>query len=98
VKNGDEVRVVSMGARTPARDDGKTWSLEPCGTTCAANRRIIGAFRHWAILPLHHRVCRIEALTGQAVLDYLRRRTTVFGRDRLTLGASGGCADACGRR
>jgi alanyl-tRNA synthetase len=73
-KYGDEVRVVSMGheAGSGKGADGATYSLELCGGTHVARTGDIGAFVALGDAASSAGVRRIEALTGQAALDYLR--------------------------
>ncbi|MCF2904108.1 alanine--tRNA ligase [Octadecabacter sp. CECT 8868] len=74
-KYGDEVRVVSMGrADTGKGTDGKTWSLELCGGTHVRQTGDIGAFVTLGDSASSAGVRRIEALTGQAALDYLQEQ------------------------
>lgn len=74
-KYGDEVRVVSMGrADTGKGSDGKTWSLELCGGTHVRRTGDIGAFVALGDSASSAGVRRIEALTGQAALDYLQEQ------------------------
>ncbi|RLL62850.1 alanine--tRNA ligase [Paenirhodobacter hankyongi] len=73
-KYGDEVRVVSMGellgsGKGPA---GKTYSLELCGGTHVARTGEIGAFVVLGDSASSAGVRRVEALTGQVALDYLK--------------------------
>ena len=75
-KYGDEVRVVSMGRQ---EDSGKgtggdTYSLELCGGTHVRQLGEIGAFVTLGDSASSAGVRRIEALTGQAALDYLREQ------------------------
>jgi len=71
-KYGDEVRVVSMGkAETGKGLDGQTWSIELCGGTHVRQTGDIGAFVCLSDSASSAGVRRIEALTGQAALDYL---------------------------
>ncbi|MEO0389686.1 MAG: DHHA1 domain-containing protein, partial [Pseudomonadota bacterium] len=70
---GDEVRVVSMGhADTGKGTGGQTYSIELCGGTHVARTGDIGAFVAVADSASSAGVRRIEALTGQAAIDYLR--------------------------
>ena len=72
-KYGDEVRVVSMGrAETGKGADGQTYSLELCGGTHVRQTGDIGAFVTLGDSASSSGVRRIEALTGQAALDYLQ--------------------------
>ena len=68
-KYGEEVRVVSMGA-----DDGEAYSTELCGGTHVSRTGDIGAFKLVAEGAVAAGVRRIEALTGQAALDYMGRQ------------------------
>ncbi|WP_106744368.1 alanine--tRNA ligase [Yoonia maritima] len=73
-KYGDEVRVVSMGrqAGSGKGTSGDTYSLELCGGTHVTQLGEIGAFVALGDSASSSGVRRIEALTGQAALDYLR--------------------------
>ncbi|MEM9583237.1 MAG: alanine--tRNA ligase [Pseudomonadota bacterium] len=72
-KYGDEVRVVSMGqAETGKGADGMTYSLELCGGTHVKQTGDIGAFVMLDDSASSSGVRRIEALTGQAAMEYLR--------------------------
>jgi len=73
-KYGDEVRVVSMGTKTGSGKgtSGDTYSLELCGGTHVRQTGDIGAFVTLGDSASSAGVRRIEALTGQAALDYLR--------------------------
>ncbi|MEM6406985.1 MAG: alanine--tRNA ligase [Pseudomonadota bacterium] len=72
-KYGDEVRVVSMGrSETGKGVDGETYSLELCGGTHVGQTGDIGAFVTLGDSASSSGVRRIEALTGQAAMDYLR--------------------------
>ena len=71
-KYGDEVRVVSMGvADTGKGPDGRTWSIELCGGTHVSRTGDIGAFVILGDAASSAGVRRVEALTGQAAIDYL---------------------------
>lgn len=70
-KYGDEVRVVSMGTATRGDKSGKTYSLELCGGTHVANTGEIGLIRLLGESAVSSGVRRIEALTGEAALNYL---------------------------
>lgn len=73
-KYGDEVRVVSMGRKDGSGKGaaGHTYSLELCGGTHVRQLGEIGAFVALGDAASSAGVRRIEALTGQAALDYLR--------------------------
>ena len=73
-KYGDEVRVVSMG-KWPGSGKGAdraTYSLELCGGTHVARTGDIGAFAIVQDSASAAGVRRIEALTGQAALEWLQ--------------------------
>ncbi len=72
-KYGDEVRVVSMGSQEGSEKggDGRTYSIELCGGTHVRQTGDIGAFVCLSDSASSAGVRRIEALTGQAALDYL---------------------------
>ncbi|MGO4917020.1 alanine--tRNA ligase [Pseudogemmobacter sp. W21_MBD1_M6] len=73
-KYGDEVRVVSMGRERGSGKgaDGMTYSLELCGGTHVRQTGDIGVLVVLGDSASAAGVRRIEALTGQAALDYLR--------------------------
>ena len=68
-KYGDEVRVLSMGS-----EDGAPYSVELCGGTHVARTGDIGFFKIVAEGALAAGVRRIEALTGDAALEYVAER------------------------
>jgi alanyl-tRNA synthetase len=68
-KYGDEVRVVTMGAT----DDGKPYSVELCGGTHVRRTGDIGFCKLVAESAVASGVRRIEALTGEAALEEVRR-------------------------
>ena len=72
-KYGDEVRVVSMGARPDGETGpaGQTYSLELCGGTHVARTGEIGTFVLTSEGASSSGVRRIEALTGNAAYEYL---------------------------
>ena len=87
-KYGDEVRVVSMGnADTGKGFDGQTYSLELCGGTHVRQTGDIGAFVTLGDAASSAGVRRIEALTGQAALDYLRGQDHLLAETALALKA-----------
>ena len=88
-KYGDEVRVVSMGRKDGSGKgtDGATYSLELCGGTHVAQLGEIGAFVALGDSASSAGVRRIEALTGQAALDYLRGQDQKLAEAALALKA-----------
>jgi alanyl-tRNA synthetase len=79
-KYGDEVRVVSMGhAKTGKGVEGLTYSLELCGGTHVARTGDIGMFALTSERASSDGVRRIEALTGQTAMTYLRTRDKTLG-------------------
>ncbi len=91
-KYGDEVRVVSMGTQDGSGKgtDGNTYSLELCGGTHVMRTGDIGAFVTLGDSASSAGVRRIEALTGQAAMDYLRGQDHVLAQTALDLKASAG--------
>ncbi|MEO0633023.1 MAG: alanine--tRNA ligase [Pseudomonadota bacterium] len=88
-KYGDEVRVVSMGT---AHGSGKgtgsdTYSLELCGGTHVRQTGDIGAFVTLGDAASSAGVRRIEALTGQAAMEYLRGQDQLLAEAALVLKA-----------
>ncbi len=75
-KYGDEVRVVSMGTLPGSGKgmDGETYSLELCGGTHVRQLGEIGLYLTLSDSASSSGVRRIEALTGQAALNYLREQ------------------------
>ena len=96
-KYGDEVRVVSMGtqAKSGKGTDGNTYSLELCGGTHVDRLGEIGAFVTLGDSASSAGVRRIEALTGQAALDYLREQDHRLAQVALALKAP--ASDAAAR-
>jgi alanyl-tRNA synthetase len=74
-KYGDEVRVVSMGTLPGSGkgNEGETYSLELCGGTHVGRTGDIGMFALTAETASAAGIRRIEALTGQAAMQALRR-------------------------
>ena len=68
-KYGDEVRVVSMGAKRPGAN--KAWSVELCGGTHVSRTGDIGLIKVLAESATAAGVRRIEALTGEGARAYL---------------------------
>ena len=75
-KYGDEVRVVSMGQQAGSGKgvDGNVYSLELCGGTHVRQTGDIGAFVVLADSASSAGVRRVEALTGQVAIDYLKEQ------------------------
>jgi alanyl-tRNA synthetase len=71
-KYGDEVRVLSMGGRLPG--DAHDFSVELCGGTHVAQTGDIGLLKIVDQGAVSAGVRRIEALTGQAAINYMRER------------------------
>jgi len=88
-KYGDEVRVVSMGLQTGSGKgtSGNTYSLELCGGTHVKQLGEIGAFVTLGDSASSAGVRRIEALTGQAALDYMRAQDARLGQAAAALKA-----------
>jgi alanyl-tRNA synthetase len=88
-KYGDEVRVVSMGLQDGSGKGakGNTYSLELCGGTHVSQLGEIGAFVALGDSASSAGVRRIEALTGQAALDYLRTQDARLGQTAAVLKA-----------
>jgi alanyl-tRNA synthetase len=85
-KYGDEVRVVSMGeADTGKGADGRTYSIELCGGTHVRRTGDIGAFVTLGDSASSAGVRRVEALTGQAALDYLAAQDRRLAETALVL-------------
>jgi alanyl-tRNA synthetase len=70
-KYGDEVRVVSMGKAMRGNKAGKTYSLELCGGTHVSNTGEIGLVKLLGESAVSSGVRRIEALTGEAAMEYM---------------------------
>ena len=75
-KYGDEVRVVSMGEREGSGKgaQGRTYSLELCGGTHVGRLGEIGLFVLLGDSASSAGVRRIEALTGEGALSWLREQ------------------------
>ena len=88
-KYGDEVRVVSMGAAPGSGKGtgGNTYSLELCGGTHVRHTGDIGAFVTLGDSASSAGVRRVEALTGQAALDYLRGQDHLLAETAVELKA-----------
>jgi alanyl-tRNA synthetase len=79
-KYGDEVRVVSMGARAGSGKgiDGNTYSLELCGGTHVDRLGEIGLFKLVSEGASAAGVRRIEALTGAGALAHIAAHETAL--------------------
>ncbi|WP_439154940.1 alanine--tRNA ligase [Yoonia sp.] len=88
-KYGDEVRVVSMGkqAGSGKGTGGDTYSLELCGGTHVKQLGEIGTFVLLGDSASSAGVRRVEALTGEAALDYLREQDARLAQVAATLKA-----------
>ncbi|MGR3491836.1 MAG: alanine--tRNA ligase [Shimia sp.] len=87
-KYGDEVRVVSMGrAATGKGGDGQTYSIELCGGTHVRQTGDIGLFVTLGDSASSAGIRRIEALTGEAALGYLRAQDQRLASTALALKA-----------
>ena len=85
-KYGDEVRVVSMGtAETGKGVDGKTYSIELCGGTHVERTGDIGLFLVIGETASSAGVRRLEALTGERALCYVRERSNVLSNAELLI-------------
>lgn len=88
-KYGDEVRVVSMGARPEGETGptGRVYSMELCGGTHVKATGEIGLFVITGETASSAGVRRIEALTGAAAFDYLSVRDHALAEAALVLKA-----------
>jgi len=86
-KYGDEVRVVSMGHQDGSGKgtDKSTYSLELCGGTHVRRTGDIGAFVMLGDSASSAGVRRIEALTGDAAISYLRAQDHLLAQTALEL-------------
>jgi alanyl-tRNA synthetase len=73
-KYGDEVRVVSMGGLAPEKGAGRNYSTELCGGTHVTRTGDIGLVKIVSESGLAAGVRRIEAVAGEAALDYINER------------------------
>ncbi|MEX1035672.1 MAG: alanine--tRNA ligase [Sneathiella sp.] len=73
-KYGDEVRVVSMGGLDEIKGAGREYSTELCGGTHVARTGDIGFLKIVSEGGLAAGIRRIEAVAGEAALDYVNER------------------------
>ncbi|MFV0320954.1 MAG: alanine--tRNA ligase [Alphaproteobacteria bacterium] len=84
-KYGEEVRVVSMGGNAPKK---AAWSVELCGGTHVRRTGDIGSFKIISESAVAAGVRRIEAITGQAVVDRLGTQTYILSEIASALNTS----------
>ncbi|MCF8468781.1 MAG: alanine--tRNA ligase, partial [Sneathiella sp.] len=77
-KYGDEVRVVSMGGPDEIKGAGREYSTELCGGTHVARTGDIGFLKIVSEGGLAAGVRRIEAVAGEAALDYVNDREKIL--------------------
>ncbi len=77
-KYGDEVRVVSMGGEDIGKGAGKNYSTELCGGTHVSRMGDIGMLKIIGEGGLAAGVRRIEAVVGEAALDYMNGRESLL--------------------
>jgi alanyl-tRNA synthetase len=78
-KYGDEVRVVSMGIDCDEHFD-DYYSVELCGGTHVRKTGDIGLFKITSESSVASGVRRIEAITGMAVIEYLREKEDILAQ------------------
>jgi len=88
-KYGEEVRVVSMGART---GEGRElpYSMELCGGTHVTRTGDIGFFKVTSETAVASGVRRIEAVTGEAALQHVGSRDAIIEETAKSLNATPG--------
>ncbi|MZR31799.1 alanine--tRNA ligase [Sneathiella litorea] len=84
-KYGDEVRVVSMGGLDENKGAGKNYSTELCGGTHVGRTGDIGFLKVISEGGLAAGVRRIEAVAGEAALDYINDRERILAEAAATL-------------
>ncbi|MDF2367198.1 alanine--tRNA ligase [Sneathiella sp.] len=84
-KYGDEVRVVSMGGLDVTKGAGRNYSTELCGGTHVARTGDIGFLKIVSEGGLAAGVRRIEAVAGEAALDYVNERERILADAAATL-------------
>jgi alanyl-tRNA synthetase len=88
-KYGEEVRVVSMGARA---GEGRelVYSMELCGGTHVTRTGDIGFFKVTSETAVASGVRRIEAVTGEAALQHVGSRDAIIAETAKSLNAAPG--------
>ena len=84
-KYGDEVRVVSMGGPDEQKGPGRNYSTELCGGTHVARTGDIGFLKVISEGGLAAGVRRVEAVAGEAALDYVNERERILADAAATL-------------
>ncbi len=84
-KYGQEVRVVSMGEES---ENNKAWSIELCGGTHVKRTGDIGYFKLISETAVAAGVRRIEALTGQAAVDFSAKQSALITQFSMSLNIS----------
>jgi alanyl-tRNA synthetase len=80
-KYGEEVRVLFMGGHEDKSESGKEFfSVELCGGTHVRRTGDIGLMKIVAESAVSSGVRRIEAVTGEAALDYIRQQEQMLRR------------------
>lgn len=87
-KYGDEVRVVSMGRALPAGSDKPVFSVELCGGTHVRQTGEIGLFKIISDGAVAAGIRRVEAMTGEAALDFVRDEQKILSDAAQTLKAT----------
>ncbi|USG63051.1 alanine--tRNA ligase [Sneathiella marina] len=87
-KYGDEVRVVSMGGLDMDKGEDRDYSTELCGGTHVSRTGDIGFLKITGEAGLAAGVRRIEAVVGQAALDYVNDREQMLFKASASLKTS----------
>ena len=88
-KYGEEVRVVSMGARAKEGRE-LLYSMELCGGTHVTRTGDIGFFKVTSEIAVASGVRRIEAVTGEAALQHVGSRDAIIAETAKSLNAAPG--------
>ncbi len=88
-KYGEEVRVVSMGARAEEGCE-LLYSMELCGGTHVTRTGDIGFFKVTSEIAVASGVRRIEAVTGEAALQHVGSRDAIIAETAKSLNAAPG--------